>query len=93
MQKKSKVLNVIKGIFGIVIIFYVTMWLLSRDGSPALAAVCVAADVLCCDTGPGTVTHLTAHQGMAAKCLWLTQHTVRLQRTWRTDTLACHWLT
>lgn len=76
----------------IMILCYLTMYC-SWDGLPALAAVHVAADVLSRDAGPGAVTHLTAHQGMAAECLWLTLHTLGQQRTWRTDTLACHWLT
>lgn len=70
-----------------------TMCLWNRDGLPALAVVCVAGDVLSCDAGPGTVTHLTAHQGMAAERLRLTLHTLRQQCTWRTDALTCHWLT
>lgn len=69
------------------------MWLWSRGGLPALAAVCITVDVLSRDARPGTVTYLTAHQGMAAECLRLTLHTLWLQCTWRTDTLACHWLT
>lgn len=74
--------NAIKGFF---------LW--SRDGLPALAAAGVAADVLGRDAGPGTVTHLTAHQGMTAERLRLTPHTLRLQSTWGTDALARHRLT
>lgn len=69
------------------------MWSWSRDGVPALAAVRVAGDVLGRDAGLGTVTHLTAHQGMAAESLRLTLHALRAQCSWRTDTLSCHWLT